>query len=194
MLETWKWNVCLVVVYNIINMCMSGLGLRSKQVCHRAPFAFIQKSFQISIVQIIIVKGSYASTPGLLLNRCFNVTWMLNVLKSMLFSEVHRMPFVAYAWLSRYVYTNSCVGLSLKIVSFFWGLRTFFTTFFFPFNNDNNNHIELSTNMRKHEMVIWHSHETLLGFTIYKQMLLPKQQPEHAYPRLTVWRSKCPNK
>lgn len=60
MLETWKWNVCLVAVYNIINVCMSGLSLRSKQVCHRAAFAFIQKGFQISIVQIIIVKDSYA--------------------------------------------------------------------------------------------------------------------------------------
>lgn len=55
------------------------------------------------------------------------------------FSEVHHMSFAAYAWLLNYFYKNSCVGLSLKRVSFFQRDRSFAT--FFSFYQ--HHHIEL---------------------------------------------------
>lgn len=115
-LKTWKWNVCLVVVYNIINVCMSGLNLRSKPVCHRAAFALIQKSFQISIVQMIIVKGSYAY--GTLEQMLYShLVAKCPQKHAFLRGSSHAVCGVCH--LLRYICTNSCVGLSLKIASFF---------------------------------------------------------------------------
>lgn len=126
------WSTTLSCVFHVAVWDPNKFAIVQPLLLSKHIFA----DFYISeIYQIVIVKGSCASTPGSFLNRCFNVTWLLSSNAS--FSQ----RFITCHWW----HMLGCCASFLQI---------FLTTF-----NNNNHHIKLSTNMREHDMVTWHSHK-----------------------------------